>query len=83
MQLKVMLDRFEVDVAEEEGMSQDEFEAIADRLPPEIAELMRQRFAQGENGQQPRVSPQTAGLNRAARPFSTTGTGPQPSERLR
>ena len=85
MQLQVLRDRFEVAAATEEGMTQEQFEAIAHLLPPDVAAQLRQRFQAGpevlqQNGNAGQgTSSETAGLLRAGKPFSTTGTGPQPT----
>ena len=71
-------------MATEEGMTQQEFEEIAHRLPQDVAALMRQKFGagpgipQGGGG----VNQQTAGLQRAGAPLSVVGTGPQPEEQI-
>ena len=85
MQLQVLRDRFEVAAATEEGMTQEQFEAIAHLLPPDVAAQLRQRFQVGpevlqQNGNAGQgTSSETAGLLRAGKPFSTTGTGQQPT----
>ena len=81
--MKIMRDRLDADIQEDEGMGLDELEASG--LPEDIKELMRQRLQEppGRNGGPVRGSPESAGLMRAATPFSTEGTGPQPEETIR
>lgn len=79
-QNKIFVNRFEAQIAEDEGMSEEEL--LASGLPPEIIAAMMQQGEQPteSNG---RVSPQTAGAVRADSPFSTALTGPNPTEEFR
>ena len=81
--MKSMRDRLVADIKEDVGMGLDELEASG--LPEDIKELMRQRLQEppGRNGGPVRGSPESAGLMRAATPFSTEGTGLQPEETIR
>ena len=71
----------EMDLAEDEGMTIDELLASED-LPDDVKQRLLQRAmqAQGAGGGGANGSAALAGANRAATPFSTQGTGPQPAE---
>ncbi len=89
MQLQVIRDRFEVALATDEGMTPEEFEAIAHLLPGNVAQELRAKFAidpSGEVAPPPDggqgVSNATRGALRAGSPLSVSGTGPQPVDEV-
>lgn len=70
-QMDKLLEEADVGLAEDEGMSIEEFEQLASRVPEPARSTIRQKAGGG-------VNPQTQGLIQATSAFSRTGGGSKP-----
>ena len=78
-QMKQLLQEVDVAMADQEGMSLDQFEQqFASRVPPQLAEMVRSRAGPQSNGRDP--TGELQGATQAANTFSRAPGGPKPQE---
>lgn len=78
-QMKQLLQEVDISLADQEGISLEQFEQqFAGRVPDQIAQLVRQRAGGATNGRDP--TGELQGAVQSATPFNRAAGGPQPAE---
>lgn len=82
-QLRRIMERLEGELAKDQGMTPEEFERVAEKIPEPMRSMLRQQVsAGGQAGGNGAVNPATRGALRAGSPFTAGPGGPRPTEVL-